>query len=212
MQPNTIQETEHWIALLKPAGLTVHNQPGNDLMSFLEECGYKDCHAAHRLDVGTSGVILIAKSLKASRKLHGLFENSQIKKTYVGIGTHKPGKAPQVGDTGEWRWSLTQRAESRKNPRGRPDQRKDCHTNFRVVNVEAGFVALFCSPQTGRKHQIRRHAALAGWPLVGDSRYGQESKEQNNGIKLHALRLEFQDPWTNLNVTLEAPAPKWFID
>lgn len=206
-----LQETENWLAIDKPSGVTVHNRAGEDVLSFIADMGYRDAHAVHRLDAGTSGCILIAKSLDAARLLHAAFASRLMEKTYLGLAQVRRGEGPVSGEQGNWTWSLTKRAESRKNPRGWAGGRVPCRTRFRVLAVNDKQILLQCEPDTGRKHQIRRHATLAGWPLIGDYRYGPQpgDLEEEVGMHLHAASLGFADPWTTQAVRIEAPAPAW---
>src|SRR5690606_19248056 len=110
--------------------------------------------------------------------------------------------------------ALTKKAESRRNPQGWGGARVPCQTEWTILSVEPDprhahhhLVELHLLPHTGRKHQIRRHAALAGWPLVGDYRYGPAPEEGTveEPLALHAWRLTFTDPETGENLTVEAP-------
>ncbi len=207
-----LKETEHWLAVNKPAGMTVHNRAGEDLLSLLSS-RYPDCelHLAHRLDAGTSGVLLLAKGTHAASGLKPLFEQRQVSKSYLCMGIKNSMLAINPGDEGVWKWSLTKKAESRKNPRGWSGQRVPCSTHWRCVQAEGTMVTLLCRPETGRKHQIRRHAAVAGIPLLGDFRYGQSCAESET-LHLHAFTLEFLDPFSGNSIELMAEAPPWCAD
>jgi RluA family pseudouridine synthase len=214
-----------WIVVDKPAGLTVHNAAGQDLCSLTLAQIQKNAalkgqmdidpdfgiHPVHRLDKETSGIILLAGNRESFRFFSNQFESRQIKKEYVAI-LHGRLKKPEDNDPwGTWGWSLSETAGGRLHPEG-TGNRKDCQTRFRVLDHSTHYTMVAIELLTGRTHQIRRHAKLAGHPVVGDARYG--STRAINYLKrnfafdrlaLHARSLTLQLPDGKAQETIETP-------
>ncbi len=203
-----------WLAVDKPAGISVHNDPGKDLCALATnrlrtDADLKDITglgdrdrlgAAHRLDRETSGVILLAAHKSVLSHFAAQFENRKCDKYYTAIlnGRLPAGTGPDGWVI--WNWPLTKTAGGRKNPRGK-GPRKESTTLVRVLNHSDHYTLVECKLLTGRKHQIRRHAKLAGHPVVGDRRYGSKRaldflmhKHAFKRLGLHAARLEIQLP------------------
>lgn len=200
-----IQESPDWLVLDKPPGISVHNKLGSDLISFVKE-RYPETDKAfliNRLDSGTSGLVLFARHSKSARSLQQSFEKREVSKTYIArVEVLK--NPPTVGDSGLWRWPLTNRAENRGDPRGYWGKRIPCQTQWEVLSVSGETAILKLLLLTGRKHQIRRHSAIHGWPVCGDPRYGPQAVESVGGHSLIAHELVFNDPESGEAVTVRS--------
>lgn len=203
-----------WLAVDKPAGMSVHNDPGNDLCTRMSarlqtEADLRETtgltfesrlNAAHRLDRETSGVILLAGGKSVLSNFAAQFEARTVNKIYTAIlHGHLP-KNDNPDQWHTWDWSLTKTPGGRKGPRGK-GPRKTCTTLVRVLDHSDHYTLVECKLLTGRKHQIRRHAKLAGHPVVGDHRYGSKrardflrDKHNFTRLGLHAARLDIQLP------------------
>ena len=185
LQIPVIASGHGWLAVDKPAGLTVHNAPGKDLCTIAENyirekpalfahiCLDPDfgIHPVHRLDKETSGVLMLAANRDIFRFLSSQFDARSVKKHYIAI-LHGPVDTPQTEDGwGFWEWPLAKEGGGRKNPAG-PGPKQECRTRYRVLDRSAHYTLAAIELLTGRKHQIRRHAKLAGHPVAGDDRYG----------------------------------------
>lgn len=200
-----------WLVADKPHGMSVHNAPGSDLRSILTQylhdtpnaanvIDYDEAyglHPVHRLDKETSGVILLSCRRDVFNHLTGQFALNKVTKRYTAL-VHGSVAAPS--GWGQWDWPLTPRAAGRKNPQG-SGRRSPCRTRYRIEAQSRHYSMLECRLLTGRTHQIRRHAALAGHPLVGDKRYGSlracRFLDRNYGfhrLGLHAVGLTFTPP------------------
>jgi len=208
--PEVVAAGRGWIALDKPAGMSVHNDPGEDLISCLKQrlgsdaalaaaCGFQagdPIQPVHRLDRDTSGLVLAAVAPGAVRDLMAAFAARQVVKTYLAVAH---GNLGNPGGQGRWDHPLSHGPGGRRRPAGPPPHR-DARTGYRVLAQGNGFTLLICRPETGRKHQIRRHACLAGHPLAGDRRYGPEARaaalarQGFRRLALHAWRLEISLP------------------
>jgi RluA family pseudouridine synthase len=207
IQIPVIASAKGWLAVDKPAGLTVHNDPGQDLCTIARDYITKKpqlfkhiemdpefgIHPVHRLDRETSGVLLLAADRETFRCFARQFESRQVRKRYVAV-LHGRLESPD-GKWGVWRRPLAKEAGGRKNPAG-SGQKQPCETRYRIMGHSDHYTMAEVDIATGRKHQIRRHAKLAGHPVAGDSRYGSDRAvrflKENCGfdrLGLHARSL-----------------------
>lgn len=214
-----------WLAVDKPSGVTVHNQPGTDLCTMLttrmkdhplaSQIGFDPAvgiHPVHRLDSETSGVILLACEKTALRELSRQMGADATRKRYLAI-LH--GRLPAPSDPEEWMhwsWPLTKSAGGRRCPAG-DGPRLPSLTRVRVARRTHRYTLAVCELATGRKHQIRRHAKLAGHAVVGDDRYGTRRSvawlRDVRGFRrlaLHAVSLTIQPPGATAALDICSPA------
>jgi 23S rRNA (cytosine1962-C5)-methyltransferase len=137
----------------------------------------------HRLDKDTSGVLLFGKTPQANQSLSRQFESHQVEKEYLLLSSARPTRTKF-------------RAKS-----------VDGVTEFAFVQPHRRFFLIEARPITGKTHQIRRHAAENGFPIVGDTRYGGEPAPR---LMLHAHRLTFEHPARGEKMTMEASVPAAF--
>lgn len=200
-----------WLIANKPSGMSVHNDPGNDLSTMLArylqttpkasaavayDTSY-GLHPVHRLDRVTSGLILLSCRKDVFETLSLQMREGTATKEYIAL-VHGP--VPLSDGWRLWDWPLTPKSAGRRNPQGQ-GRRKPCRTQYRVIDQSRHYSMITCRLLTGRTHQIRRHAALAGHPVVGDTRYGSSRSfkylEKNRNFKrlgLHAAALTIRLP------------------
>lgn len=192
----------------KPAGLPVHRGPkgGESLEDHFGALRFGLPRApalAHRLDRETSGCLVLGRHRKALASLGKLFKNGQVGKTYWAIVEGTP-------DTHEGRIDLPlgRRDETRGwwmkvDPAGLPSV-----TTWKVMGRAEGKTWLALEPVTGRTHQLRVHCAAMGWPILGDSIYGNAPRE--GGPVLHLQSREIMVPlYRNKDViAVTAPVPQ----
>lgn len=170
-----LSQNTDWLVVDKPPGLSVHNNedPKNLLKVLSAQCGIKDLFPVHRLDKETSGVQIFALHKASAQQLSQEFQQDRVEKIYWGLV-----KGVFKDPTGRWSQPLTDKAEGRRSPKGLSKNRVPCLTEYKVIQ-HSPFVSL-CEFRllTGRQHQIRKHAALAKHPLIGDSRYGSQALNQ----------------------------------
>jgi RluA family pseudouridine synthase len=174
----------------------------------------------HRLDRGASGVMVLARTPEAQRRLHELFMGRRVEKVYWAL--------VQGYVTADGRVDLPLHVDrDRRRVVVAKRDGKPASTLYRVAERVAGHTWLECRPMTGRLHQIRVHLAAIGHPLAVDPRYGgvralwlsryktgyrpsrrHEERPLINRLTLHAARLTFDHPAGTGPVSFEAPLPK----
>jgi 23S rRNA pseudouridine1911/1915/1917 synthase len=216
-------EDRHLLALNKPAGMVVHPGAGtaeNTLVhALLAHCagelsgigGVERPGIVHRLDRGTSGVMLVAKTDPAHRGLAAQFAARTVGKEYLALVEGVPSLL-----------SGSIRKPIGRNPRQRhkmavvePGQGRLAHTDWEVVERWGDRAALLrCTIHTGRTHQIRVHLKAAGHGLIGDSVYGWKPDPRHplpaDRVMLHSEHLVFTHPVTGKTLDLRAPLPADF--
>jgi RluA family pseudouridine synthase len=210
-----------WLVLDKPCGMSIHNDPGRDLCSIALAALHAGrlpamrrdmsvMHPVHRIDRDTSGIVLLAGDAETLACFGAQFADKSVKKQYLAV-VHGRLEAPMAGrEWIDWRWPLTDTAAGRNDPMGK-GKRIPCATRCRALSHSLHYSLIECEPITGRKHQIRRHAKLAGHPVAGDRRYGSTSSidylrrhHDFNRLALHAHRLTIRLPGEDQHTTLQS--------
>lgn len=195
-----------WLVADKPSGMSIHNDPGADLCSLLLAAGragrlpgvgreLSALHAVHRIDRDTSGIVLLAADSNMLAFFGGQFAAKTVGKRYLAL-VHGRADEPSANPRwNEWNWPLTVGAAGRADPMGR-SRRKPSTTRWQMLGCSPHYSIVACEPISGRTHQIRRHAKLAGHPVVGDRRYGSTRAlaylsrcHRFNRLGLHAHEL-----------------------
>ena len=154
----------------------------------------------HRLDVETTGVLLLARASGALNAFSRLFETRQMEKVYWAVVEGVPAQK-------EWTCRLSLAADPKRPDRMIVDPKKGrgAETTFRVLAARSGRALIEGRPLTGRTHQLRVHLAESGHPVCGDTLYGQATAEQQP-LALRAIALSYRDPFTRRPVRIKAPA------
>lgn len=202
------------IAISKPSGLLSHasvDRSRPDAFRLLQEqLNSRDqapCRLslAHRIDVGTSGLLLFSKSADLHEAVAELFRSKQIHKEYVAVVHGRPSAAA---------WSVRNYLKAEKIPGSKSLRARSVRsggdaawTDFKILRQHAERALVLARIHTGRRHQIRAHLAESGLPILGDSLYGGPPAKR---IWLHSWKLEFQHPRTKETLHLEDPLPADF--
>ena len=223
-----LYEDDSLLVVNKPAGLVVHPAPGhwtgtlvNALLHHmtisegeLSNIGGKERPGlVHRLDKGTTGVMVIAKNDKAHRSLASQFKRHSITRVYEAVVWGKP-KTNQ----GRIELAIGRDTKDRKKFSGRTARPKESLTMFKVIErFEKSASHLELTPGTGRTHQLRVHLNSLGCPILGDITYGGKKVMEVAGVgmprvMLHAKVLGFIHPFTEKEVLLKAPLPMDIVE
>ena len=201
------------LVLNKPSGLLCVPGRGEDKQDCLSRRAqqlYPDALVVHRLDMSTSGLLLMARDPTMQRALSKLFETRQIHKRYIAIVNGKP-----IPDS-EQEWSLIDlaiAADWLRRPLRVIDEAlgKPSQTRWRILTHDAAAqtTQLELEPLTGRSHQLRLHLQAIGHPILGDALYAPESVQAlSKRLLLHATALSFVHPETTQSMAFECP-PDW---
>jgi 23S rRNA pseudouridine1911/1915/1917 synthase len=216
-------EDNDLIVLNKPAGLVVHPATGNQehtlVNALLHHCrgklagigGVERPGIVHRLDKGTSGCIVVAKTDFAHKALVAQFKSRGVKKIYRAVCLGKFEQPSGHIETVIGRSERHRQKMSARVSRGRP-----AVTDYRVLKQFADFALVELQIHTGRTHQIRVHMAHIGHPVVGDATYGRAHSTlsaSRSAISiarplLHAYKLGFTHPRSQQFVEFTAPVPE----
>jgi len=161
----------------------------------------------HRLDKGTTGVILIAKDPKTQEVLSGYFKERNVRKTYRAIVEGIVRKSEGIIEESIGRHPMNRKKMAVVERGGRASE-----TTYKVLERLDGYTYIEAYPRTGRTHQIRVHFAHIGHPVVGDEAYGKKTKRLTDRPLLHAHIISFRHPMKGLLTVIEAPVPKDMVN
>ncbi len=213
-----VYEDDALLVIDKPAGLAVHGGSGISY-GVIEQLRAQRPHArflelVHRLDRDTSGLLMVAKKRSALTEMHRQLREGEVEKRYLAMVLGHWRNAKQRVRAPLLRY-LTGEGERRVsvNPEG-----QSADTLFLLQASWPEFALLEAQLGTGRTHQIRVHLSHLGFPIAGDSKYGDE--ERNKALKkrglrrlfLHAAKLSFMHPLKEEKIQLDAPLPKELAD
>lgn len=210
LSEQVLHADEHIVVLLKPAGLLCVPGRGadkQDCLSARAQLAWPDALVVHRLDMATSGLVLMARGAPAQRLLGDAFANRQVGKRYVAIVDGHL----EAGPPGEWALiDLPIAADWPNRPLRVIDSErgKASQTRFRPLAWEDGATRLELEPVTGRTHQLRVHLRALGHPILGDALYAPpEVQARAPRLLLHASELSFPHPASGQRMTFASPAP-----
>lgn len=212
-EPSILYEDDWLLVVDKPSGmLSVPGKVGGRSMQELLVChfGREDMFVAHRLDMSTSGILVVAKGVDVLKAMQGLFAQRRVKKCYTALLSAVP-SVPE----GEITLPLMPDYVNRPLQMVDFERGKEAVTRYRVAQTMqyAGSLCalVYLWPLTGRTHQLRVHCAhIKGLnsPIVGDELYGSPDER----LMLHASSIEFEHPITRDLISIKS-APSWnFID
>ena len=207
-KPDIVYEDDDLLVLNKPAGVAMHPKSGDAsapslaamLTNYLGEGSVP--HFVSRLDKGTSGLLIAAKSGYVHDRLRRALHSSDLRREYraVAVGRVEPPYGVIDAPIGRAEGSIIRRCVRAD---GLPSL-----TEYEALQVSSRFTLLRLRPQTGRTHQLRVHMAYLGHPLAGDWLYGTEDKTLIARPALHSYELWFTQPVTGQELHFTAPIPQ----
>lgn len=206
--PNIVYEDEDLLVLNKPAGVAMHPKADDAaapslaamLTGYLGEGSVP--HFVSRLDKGTSGLLIAAKSGYVHDRLRRALHSSELRREYraVAVGLVTPPCGVINAPIGRADGSIIRRCVREDGLVSR--------TEYEVLQTTERFTLLRLRPETGRTHQLRVHMAYLGHPLAGDWLYGTEDKNLIARPALHSYELWFTQPITGQELHFTAPIPQ----
>lgn len=206
--PDIVYEDEDLLVLNKPAGVAMHPKADDAaapslaamLTGYLGEGSVP--HFVSRLDKGTSGLLIAAKSGYIHDRLRRALHSSELRREYraVAVGQVTPPRGVIDAPIGRADGSIIRRCVREDGLVSR--------TEYEVLQTTERFTLLRLRPETGRTHQLRVHMAYLGHPLAGDWLYGTEDKNLIARPALHSYELWFTQPITGQELHFTAPIPQ----
>ena len=210
-----IYEDNHLIAVNKNCHEIVQGDKTGDIpLSELLKTWLKEKYAkqgnvfvgvSHRLDRPVTGVVLFAKTSKALSRINELFRLGKVEKTYWAITKN----CPPEPENELKHWLIRNEKQNRSIAIDveKPNA-KQAILHYRLLSKSERYCLLEINLQTGRHHQIRCQLAKIGCPVKGDLKYGAKRSNPDGGISLHARRIAFIHPVSQLPVEIIAPVPE----
>ena len=205
-EPAVVARDPRFVVIYKPSGLLSVPAPGRHEPSALRavERWFGKAFAVHRIDEGTSGLLVVALDETTQTRLKDAFEVHDVERAYLAVvrGSFPPTprtvRSVLVRDRGDGKRGTAAEA-------GAPG--KEAVTHLRLVATAGGRSLVEARLETGRTHQVRIHLAEAGFPLLGDELYG---RDRGGRLALHAHILGFAHPWTGATMRWVSPLPDDF--
>jgi 23S rRNA pseudouridine1911/1915/1917 synthase len=205
-------EDEHLLVVDKPAGLVVHPAPGHAAGTLVHgllahaAAGGEEAQRpgiVHRLDRDTSGLLVVARSEEAHRRLQRLIRRRAVEREYLALvrGRPRSRRGRIEAPIGRDRSDPTRHSLDTAAPR-------DAVTHFELRELLRDHALLTVRLETGRTHQIRVHLAAIGLPVSGDPVYGVAGDLALDRQFLHAARLAFPHPFSGEPVEAASPLPR----
>jgi len=212
---DVVYQDDDLVVVDKPAGMVVHPAPGhhsgtlvNALLglggSWSRAGGDERPGIVHRLDKGTSGLIVAARNDAAHRALATQLSDRTLSRTYLAIA-----RGTVRSQAGELEGAIGRHPRQRKRMAVVASGRF-ARTRYEVLERKRTHTLVRCDLDTGRTHQIRVHLAALGHPIAGDVEYGGRGPGEPSRPMLHAWRLRLRHPRTGAEMSFEAPPPEDF--
>ena len=218
-----IYQDDHVVAIHKPSGLLVHRSELDRhetrfAVQMLRDQLGRHVHPAHRLDRGTSGVLVFALNKDTARALGGQFERQEVVKTYLAVVRGHPPEAGRIDhalsrrrDDAEW---VGERSADEAQPAVTDFRRlATCELPHQVDRYPTSRYALVeLTPHTGRRHQLRRHLKHLAHPIIGDATFGKGRHNRLfqqlfgcHRMLLACTRMQLRHPVGGQHLDLRAP-------
>jgi tRNA pseudouridine65 synthase len=202
-----LYQDESVLVVNKPSGLLVHRDKGRRdpaLLQLVRDQVGEWVYPVHRIDRGTSGAVLLARTSDLARVMSEAFESGHVKKQYLALCR---GHNPEL---------MFANSPLPRDLNGEP---QPAATHFRLLGHAGRYGLYEARPETGRRHQIRLHLKQESHPIIGDVRYGKGEHNRHfreeygfHRLALHAFGLTFQTPDGGKQVRVVAPLPSDFAE
>jgi len=205
-------EDNHLIAAVKQSGQTVQPEPGKppsleeEVKEYIQKKYQKPCAVflgvIHRLDMPVGGVVLFARTSKALTRMNEIFQQRKVRKEYCAWVEGKP--IQKEATLEHW----LRRDEKKNFTRAYEYEVKGADRavlSYLVVKTENKQTLLQIQLHTGRKHQIRAQLSAMGNPIVGNMKYGAQTRLSNGAIMLQSCLLAFEHPVKAEEIVIELP-------
>lgn len=210
LEPRIVHLDDSLAVVDKPAGLVVHPAPGHRGPTLVDELaeilGGGDPERpgiVHRLDRGTSGLLVVARDEEAHRALQAQVQRRAVERVYLALAGGRIGSRTGTIDA-----PIGRAARQRHRMAVSGAAARQARTHFEVLELLPRESYLEAKLETGRTHQIRAHFAAIGHPVVGDTTYGGRRRELPIGRPfLHAWRLQLVHPSSGETMTWTSPLP-----
>lgn len=210
-------EDDDVAVVYKPKGMVVHPSPGHYTNTLVNGLMYQIKNLSgingeirpgivHRIDMDTSGLLMVAKNDIAHRGLVEQLMDKSVKRKYIAL-VH--GNTPHDYGTVD---APIGRNKNDRQSMAVVDDGKEAVTHFNVLEHFKDYTLVECQLETGRTHQIRVHMKYIGFPLVGDPKYGPKKTLDIGGQALHAGLIGFEHPVTGEYIERHAELPQDFED
>lgn len=210
-------EDDDVAVVYKPKGMVVHPSPGHYTNTLVNGLMYQIKNLSgingeirpgivHRIDMDTSGLLMVAKNDIAHRGLVEQLMDKSVKRKYIAL-VH--GNIPHYYGTID---APIGRNKNDRQSMAVVDDGKEAVTHFNVLEHFKDYTLVECQLETGRTHQIRVHMKYIGFPLVGDPKYGPKKTLDIGGQALHAGLIGFEHPVTGEYIERHAELPQDFED
>jgi 23S rRNA pseudouridine1911/1915/1917 synthase len=194
----------------KPAGMVVHPAPSHVGPTLVDELGDLLGGGAdperpgivHRLDKGTSGLLVVARDDEAHAALQAQVQRREVERVYLALA-----RGRLASRTGTIDAPIGRASRQRHRMAVSGAASRQARTHFEVLELLSAETYLEVRLETGRTHQIRAHYAAIGHPLAGDATYGGERKYGLERQFLHAHRLAFEHPYSGERLSFESALP-----
>jgi len=195
-----VENNENFAVINKPAGIAV--QPGTksrrniiDILKKTKEFDDISPFVVHRIDKDTTGILIVAKNRKYAQLFTSLFRLRKIHKTYLGI---------VIGELEKNKGTFIDMLFYYE---GKKEVKTKAITHFKVLDTNKNYTLLKLTPETGRKHQLRKQLLMHGHPILGDNKYRFTKRNliNKNELMLHAYKINFTIDSIRYNFSAELP-------
>ena len=195
-----IEDNDNFAIINKPAGISVQSGTKSrrnilDILRHTKEFSGFTPFTVHRLDKETTGLLIVAKNRKFAQLFTSLFRIRKIHKVYLGVVM-----GPMDNKKGILKDDLIYYEDNKKTS-------IKAITHFTVLDSNNNYTVVKLSPETGRKHQLRKHLLMKGHPILGDTKYRISNKHisKNSNLMLHAYKINFSIDNIKYNFTANLP-------